>query len=223
MAYIAGDIVTRVQQRVRDTGYSSTEIKGYLNDTQNDVFNEYRLPFMEANQDYTLTVGVADITNGSGLPANYVQAINLALTTVGFERILTYRDVRELDDLFPDNTNSTIYPNSVPTDWSFYTLTANVFPKPNLAYTATLRYYKKPTLLSGDSDVPDLPSEFEELLVVGAAYRVLQAKDNYDQAAILQNKYDEILQKLVNRYRQAQVGTPTTMRINRVPLGKPHF
>lgn len=223
MAYQTGDIVTRVQQRVKDTGFSSTEIKSYLNDTQNDVFNEYRLPFMEATQDYTFTVNVADITNGSGLPANYTQAIDLLLTTTGYEKVLTFRGVREMDALYPDYENSTLYPANTPSDWFFYAQTVKVFPEPNLAYTATLRYYKKPTLLSGDADVPELPSEFEELLVVGAAYRVLQVKENYDQAGILQNKYDELLQKLVMKYSQPQVGTPTRMRINRHAVGSPRF
>lgn len=223
MSYIAGDIVTRVQQRIRDTGYSSSEIKSYLNDTQNDVFNEYRLPFMQTTQNYTLTVGVADITNGSGLPSNYVQAVDLVLTTDGKESVLTYRDVREMDALYPDYENSTNYPNSVSTDWYMYAQTIKVFPEPDSAYTATLRYYKKPTLLSADADVPSLPSEFEELLVVGAAYRVMQAKDNYDQAGVLQNKYDELLQKLVVRYSQPQIGKPTIMRINRRALGKANF
>jgi hypothetical protein len=223
LSYICGDIVTRVQQRVRDTGFSSTEIKAYLNDTQNDVYNEYRLPFMQTTQDYTLTVGVADITNGSGLPANYVQAIDLLLTTTGSEKVLTYRDIREIDALYPDYENSTLYPNNMPSEWYLYAQLPKVFPKPNLAYTATLRYYKKPTLLSGDGDIPSLPSEFEELLVVGAAYRVLQVKDNYDQAGILQNKYDEILQKLVMKYSQPQVGSPTIMRINRRGLGKTSY
>jgi len=98
-----------------------------------------------------------------------------------------------------------------------------VFPTPNAADTLTLRYFKKPTPLSSDDDVPELPSNFEELLIVGAAYRVLQVKDNYDQAAILQNKYDEILQKLVMKYSQPQVGTPTRMRINKYAVGKSNF
>lgn len=215
MSYILGDIVTKVQQRVRDTGYSSSEIKNYINDTQNDVFNEYRLPFMEDTEDYTLAVGVSDLTNGTGLPTNYVQAIDIFLTTLGREKLLTYLDIREIDQLYPDAEDSTLYPSNVPDEWYFYAETIRVTPKPNSAFTATLRYYKKPTLLSSDSDVPELPSEFEELLVVGAAYRVLQVKDNYDQAAILQNKYDELLDKLVAKYTQTQVGTPTRIRINR--------
>lgn len=223
MSYILSDIRTKVRQRVRDTGYDSSEITNYLNDTQNDVFNEYRLPFMEATQDYTLTTGVADITNGSGLPANFVLPIDVTLTSAGQEKLLTVRDTREMDYLYPDYENSTNYPTGAPTNWYKYGQTIKVFPEPDQAYTLTLRYYKRPTLLSADADVPSLPSEFEELLVVGASYRVLQVKDNYDQAGILENKYQELLDKLVMKYSRNQTGIPTIMRINRVPVGKTRY
>ena len=223
MSYITGDIVTRVQQRVRDTSYSAAEIKTYLNDTQNDVFNEYRLPFMETSQNYTLTASVADITNGVGLPTNFVQALDLVLTTSGTQSVLTYRDIRDIERLYSDPTNSVINPPNVPREWYYYAETINVFPLPLAAYTATLRYYKKPTLLSADADIPDLPSEFEELLVAGAAYRVLQVKDNYAQAGIFENKYNELLQKLAVKYSVHQVGTATRMRINRRAVGKQSF
>lgn len=223
MAYQTSDIVTKVQNRVRDSAYSTTEIKNYLNDTQNDVFNEYRLPFMETTQNYTLTTGVSDITNGSGLPSNYVQAIEIIVTTAGREAVLPYSNVRTIDSDHPDADDETVNPRGAPSEWYFYGETIRVFPEPDDAYTLTLRYYKKPTLLSADADVPDIPSEFEELLVVGAAYRVMQVKDNYDQAGVLENKYDELLQKLVVKYSQPQVGTPTRMRINRYGLGSSHF
>ena len=223
MAYTLGNLVTRVQQRVRDTGFSSSEIKNYINDTQNDVFNEYRLPFMEATQTYTMSDGESDITNGSGLPANYVQAIDLTVTTVDKEKLLEYKDIREIDAFYPDPDDETRHTASLPTYWYKYADTIRTFPVPDDDYAVSLRYYKKPTALSGDDDVPELPSEFEELLVVGAAYRVMQVKDNYDQAAILQNKYDEILQKLAAKYSQAQVGTVARMRINRRYVGKTSF
>ena len=223
MAYTTGAIVTRVQQRIRDTGFSATEVKNYLNDTQNDVFNEYRLPFMEATQNYTLDTSTSDITNGTGLPTNYVQALDVLLTTSGREKAIPYRDIRSIDELYPDADDTTAHAANVPEFWYYYAETIRVYPKPSEAFTVTLRYFKKPTLLSSDSDVPELPSEFEELLIMGASYRILQVKDNYDQAGILQNKYDEILQKLVAKYSQAQVGTPNIMRINRVSLVKQNF
>lgn len=223
MSFVLSDIVTKVQQRVRDTGYSSSEIKNYINDTQNDVFNEYRLPFMQTTQDYTLTVGVSDITNGVNLPTNYVQALDLVLTTAGREAVIPFRDVRTIDADYPDPDDDTAHPRGVPQYWYFYAETIRVYPEPDAAYTVTLRYYKKPTLLSADADVPEIPSEFEELLVSGAAYRVLQVKDNYDQATIHENKYMELLSKLVVRYSQPQVGAPTRIRVNRVSMGPTSF
>lgn len=223
MAYTTGALTTRVQQRVRDTGYPSSEIRDYLNDTQNDIFNEYRLRFMETTQDYTLTVGVADITNGVGLPTNFVQAIDLMLTTTGYESVIPNIDPSTVDSMYPDYENSTLHPNNTPSAWYMYGSTIKVYPEPNIAYTATLRYYKKPTELTADADIPEVPSQFAELLILGAAYRVLQVKDNYDQAAILQNKYDELLQKLVVRYSQDQIGRPTIMRINRRAVGSKIF
>lgn len=223
MAYQLGDIVTRVQRRIRDTGYSTAEIKDFINDTQNDVFNEYRLPFMQATQPYTLEPDVSDITNGLELPANFVQAIDLTLTSSGKERLLEYKDVREIDGFYPDPDDTAVNTAGVPDQWYIYGQIIKVFPVPDEAYTVSLRYYKKPTLLTADADVPEIPSEFEEVLVVGAAYRVMQVKDNYDQAGILQNKYDEVLQKLVVKYSLAQVGAVTRMRINRRAVGKTGF
>lgn len=220
MAFQLSDIVTKVQQRVRDTGYSSSEINNYINDTQNDVFNEYRLPFMQTSQNYTLAVNTSDITNGSGLPSNFVQAIDIFLTTTGREKVLEYIDFAELDKLYADLDDTTANPANVPNYWYKIDDTIRVFPVPNAAYTLTMRYYKKPTILSANADVPEIPSQFEEVLVVGAAYRVMQAKDNYDQAGILENKYDELLQKMVVRFSQPQVGTAIRIPINRTRTSK---
>lgn len=223
MSYTLGDITTRVQQRVRDTGYSGTEIYGYINDAQRDIFNEYRLPFMEALQAYTVVSGTSDITNGSGLPTNFVQAIDLIYTDTGGERVIPYQDIREVDYNDPDPDDTTAHPAGSPLYWYKYANTIRVYPTPSSNYTVSLRYYKEPTALSGTTDVPEVPSEFEEILILGAAYRVLQVKDNYDQAGVLENKYHELLQKLVMRYSQGQIGRPTIMRTNRNGLGKAHF
>lgn len=223
MSYQTSDIVTLVQQRVRDTNYSATEIKQYINDTQNDVFNEYRLPFMETTQIYTVTIGVSDISNGTGLPSNYTQAIDLTNTYPSQEALVRYRDIREMDRYYPDEDDTTAHPAGQTLYWYFYAETIKIFPVPDKAYTFSLRYYKKPTLLSVDGDVPSIPSQFQELLVVGAAYRVLQVKDNYDQAAIMQNKFDEILDKLVMQSSQNQVGQPHQMGINRYYVSKRSF
>lgn len=219
MSYTLGGITTKVQQRIRDTGYPSSEIHDYINDTQRDVFNEYRLPFMQTSQAYTVTIGASDITNGAGLPANFSQAIDLTYTSSG-EKTIPYR---ELSDIDADADDTTAHPAGQPQYWYKFGNTIRVFPVPSTAYTVNLRYYKTATELTADADVPEIPSSFEEILVVGAAYRVMQVKDNYDQAGVLENKYAELLQKLVMRSSQAQTGYPTVMRINRHAMGPSHF
>ena len=223
MAYQLSDLITRVQQRIRDTGYSQIEITNYINDTQNDIYNEYRLPFMQTYVDYVVTKNVADITNGSLLPSDFVQAVDLQITTQAFETYVEYMSFEELNSKFPAPDNTATYPPSIPQYWYIYDETIKLFPAPNQAFNVRLRYWKKPTDLANSTDVPTIPSEFKEILVVGASYRVLQVKDNYDEAAILQNKYDELLQKLVVKYSTPQTGRALRMRINRDAVGKANF
>lgn len=220
MAYQLSDIVSKVQSRIKDTGFSTTTIKAFINDTQRDVFNEYSLPLMQTTQTYTLATGVSDITNGSGLPSNFTQAIDVLITTAGRESLLQYKDYQEIDLIYPDATDTTAYSNNLPRYWYKFGNTIRVFPSPDQDYAATLLYLKEPTALSADADVPEIPSEFEELLVLGATYRVFQTKDNYDKAGIIENKYTELLQKLVARYSKLQGGHANQMRINRHAVGQ---
>lgn len=220
MSYILSDIRTKVRTRIGDTTYDSSAITNFLNDTQNDIFNQYQLPFMEAVQGYTLTSGNADITAGNGLPDDFVTALDLMLTGTGYNKLLTPRDVRHVDYEDPDYEAQAA---GTPNEWFKYADTIRVIPEPDRAYTVSLRYYKRPTLLSADADVPSLPAEFEEALVLGASYRILQVKDNYDQAGVLENKFMELVVKLNTKYSRAQVGMPTVMRINRSVTSKTRY
>jgi hypothetical protein len=219
MAYQLADIVTLVQKRVKDTGYDTSEIKQYINDTQNDVFNEYRLSFMQTSQSYTVPASVTDVTNGTGLPANFLVGIDMLNTTGGGALLIPYKEVSYLDSL----TSATSSTSNAPQFWYMYGRTPTLYPVLSSSVTVNFRYYKMPTQLSNDSDVPALPYSFQELLVLGAAYRVMQVKDNYDIAGILQNKCDEILQKLVNMTAVNQVGSSPAQRINRYIKPKRNF
>lgn len=212
MAYQLSSIVTKVQKRIRDTGYSSSTIKEFINDAQNALFNEYDLRFMETSQGYTLTVDIQDITNGSGLPSNFVRAIDLFITTDDYAKILTYVDFKDIDKAYPDAADDN---PGTPRFWYMVGNTINVYPKPDQAYTLTLRFIKRPTELSADADVPEVPKEFEELLVYGASYRAFEEKDMDDKAAVFENKYLAEVQKLVNRYSRRQTSSPMTMKLAR--------
>jgi hypothetical protein len=216
LAYTLGDLTTRVQKKIKDTSFATGNITDYLNDAQNDLLNEYNLRFMETSQTYTLTANNADITSGGSLPTNLVRPKNIVITYNGFEQKLMYMTQEEIDEIFPDPTDTTLYQANTPLYWYRFGNTIKVFPTPDKAYTVTLEYLKSPTELSSAADVPDLPQEFREYLVLGAAGRAMEEKDNYDQAAYLLNRASTIGAKLVARYGRRQSGQPTVMRINRV-------
>jgi hypothetical protein len=178
---------------------------------------------METTQTFSTVANISDITNGAGLPSNYVQAIDLTNTTSGQEGLIPYKNIREIDFLMPDPDDTTLHPAGNSLYWYYYAQTIRLNPVPAGVYTLLLRYYKKPTSLSADTDVPSIPSQFEELLVVGATYRINQVKDNYDVAAIYKNSYDELLQKLVMQSSQKQIGFATRMRLNKYQTSKPSF
>lgn len=215
MAYTAGALATKVQTRVRDTGYSTSTIKEFLTDTVRDIHNEHpSLPIWKATATFTLTATNSDITAGVGLPANYGSPIQLINTTNGSENVIPYIDESDLEYMYPDHSDSTRHADGQPQYWYFDGSTIRLFPAPNAAYTLRLQYMKEAGELSADGDVPTVPYEFEELLVVGAAYRVLQVKGVYDEAGILENKYVELLQKLVNK--SLRTPTPHIMKTNRI-------
>lgn len=212
MAYTLSDLVSKVQSRLNDTGYSSSKITAFLNSAQREVFNRHALRFMEATQSYNLVAGQADITNGSGLPTNYQVPINLRITTNGYEKTLNITNRAWIDQRYPDPTSLT---DGTPAYAYEYAGTIYVLPEPDQAYTVVLRYLKTPTELDSDDDVPSLPGEFQEILILGATKRALETKDNYDQAAVLQLQINDMIEDLVVRYGTKQFGTPNIIPINR--------
>lgn len=217
MAYTTADLVARVQRRVRDTAYPASEIKDYLTDEQSAICTEYDLPVMRTSQNYTVTTGVADITNGVGLPSNFDSIIQLSDTTNGQSQTIPYIDRDRLEADYPDFQDTTAYPNAQPLFWYWDAGVPKLFPAPAGAYTLKLRYKKLPTDLSDDAQVPDLPVAFREVLVEGASRRVLEVKDNYDQAAIHETKRNELLVAAMVRASTPQSGEVQVMGINRGP------
>ena len=72
-------------------------------------------------------------------------------------------------------------------------------------YEVTLYYLAKPLPLSESTDIPVIPYEFGEILVMGALARAERLRDNFDYAAIYENKYDELVTNMKLRYCPRQL------------------
>ena len=63
-----------------------------------------------------------------------------------------------------------------------------------------LRYYYKPKRLSLQTDTPEMPYEFHQLIVYKALEDIFSKHDNMNQAQIYTKKYEKELERLENRY-----------------------
>ena len=208
MAYDLGTTITKVQNKLDDTGFSSTILTDFANDTQRELFNSKFMQFMEDSQDFVLTPGTADIGT---LPTNLQLPINLRITTpAALAKVLEPLTADEYDTLY--NANSLGVQGS-PTQWIPFEGGISVYPIPSSAITLTMRYYKTPVELVNSADVPSIPEEFQEILVLGMYKRALEYNDSFDQSAYITVKMDKLIEDMTRRYSPLTSGV-TRMGIN---------
>ena len=65
------------------------------------------------------------------------------------------------------------------------------------------RYYRKPCRLALQTDQPELPHEFHNLIVYKALHDIFSKHDNFTQAQVYQVKYNKELTRLEKRYVDA--------------------
>ena len=208
MAYVLSNLVSQVQSRLDDTGFSSATIKQFINDAQREVTNDKRWRFMETTT--TLTTSSGSQAIGS-FPSDYQIAIDLRISQPeAYAKKLPFLDYSVVDSDYPEATS---YGNSTPMFWYEYGNTPYVFPASDQTYTLTLRYLKTPTELSADADVPQIPSEFQEILVLGGLWRCHELNDDYDKAAIVRQRADDLLISMTKRYGFRLLDGPRIMRV----------
>ncbi len=210
MAYTLGQLVTDVRNKLDDSNFDSTLIKEFVNDAQRYIVNKHYFKFMEGTYSAPLTID----TFSYDLPSDVETVETFRFTDPdGQEHDLTdhYLTFIEFDNLFPDPAGDD---NGVPRHWTIREGNFLVYPKPDQAFTLNIRYKKIPTALSGDSDVPQIPERYKEMLVLGALVRAHKFNDNYDLAQVEQNALDELLLDAVAKTYTRQTGRPAVMRVN---------
>lgn len=209
MAYTLASVRNRVlDDKLDDTAFDGGIVDNFINDTQRSIFNTYEMPFAEKVFRGTLPVGgtIYDF------PSDYQIEQALKITDPeGNIRDITenYMGFREFNRMFPvPSTRSA----GQPTYWTTHAGKLLIDKPTDQQYTLDLYYLKKPDLLEDDADVPEVPSEWEECLVLGAYYRVLQRNEDFDLATAIKLEYQEQLDLMSGRLGRRQTGTPQKMR-----------
>lgn len=82
----------------------------------------------------------------------------------------------------------------------------------NVAYVLTQRYFRIPTDMSANDDVPDVPVTFRELLELWALYRAEKYRGNHDVAATYKQEFEDGLEAMVLKFAPATSVGPTIWR-----------
>lgn len=213
MAYDLQEIVSRVQDKLDDEDYSSSIIKDFVNDTQQEIFNGYRLPFNEATFSGTIAAGATKL-NFVDSAADYQRVIGLRITSpTSYEADLSeyYVPYRRFRHSNPDPSSQS---TNTPFYWSTYGFVIYFTGPTDQEYVMDMDYIKEATIITEDDDVPELPASWQEVLVLGAYIRCLERNDDHDIAEYHRSKqggYMDQVQTLSSRYNPAQQATTTIM------------
>ena len=66
--------------------------------------------------------------------------------------------------------------------------------------------------MAQDTDKPDIPEEFTELLILGALRRVNDRNEDMDLSTQVENQYQAQLQEMVTRFGMRDAFGPIKMR-----------
>lgn len=209
MAYDLQDLRTRVRSKIKDTSYSSSTVDGFINDAQQEIADLYPWTYFQKVISGALTIGEHtyeqqsdhEITERLILlhPTDTDWYINLTKHYLPHEKFFGLYPAPDTQD------------NSQPYEWTEYGDQLYFNCPVNIAYVLRQYYRKTPTELSADGDVPELPRAFREALVLGAAYRCEEERDNYDIAAVLRQRFEDKVSDLMVRHSNTTLAAPDTV------------
>lgn len=208
MEYTLAYLRERVlEDKLDDDSFDPVIVDRFLNDAQRAIYNSVELPFMEKVFAGTISASQYIFT----FPDDYKKSQSLILTAPeGQQRNLTnfYLGFRDFNNRFPDPSQNGVSP---PTLWTLHADKLYFSAPTDQQYTMTMYYIKRPEKMVEDEDVPSVPEDFEELLLLGAHYRILQRNEDFDLAGAVKAEYLEEYDKLIPSYGTRQTGKPTIM------------
>lgn len=206
-----------VRQRVLvdkldDEEYDPDVVDRFINDAQRDIFNQFELTFQEKIFSGTIPAGSTMFK----LPADVAQIQSQILAGPdGRERSIEdqYMPFRDFNRRFPTPANN---PDGVLTAWTLHG--GNMLTSAPLDddYVMTIFYIAKPETLKLSTDVPLVPEEFSELLVLGAYKRIQLRNEDGDLAAQTEIEIQRILDQLVNKYGGRKADGPVIIKSSQV-------
>lgn len=201
--YNLSGLIDRIKVRLDDEEYPDTTITQFLNDALFGALGEAHYQFLEK-----IYVSATQESGVLLLPPDFQTTITMTAKIDKNIFPFEYMDYKDFLNMGKKdgrkNYRFTVFGNQL------------LYNVPNVSnevdqdgdekfYELKLYYLAKPLPLVNPTDVPIIPYEFGEALIMGALARAERLRDNFDYAAIYDNKYDELITNMKLRYcpRQA--------------------
>lgn len=200
-----GDIKTNVKA----LGYESDQdsrIVLLANAVQREIVGGHRWRFMLATGTVAAVAGTATYNLPTSPAMSRVESIRLADAGGQYPEL---EWTEEEDVLTLANSDPSFNVWQSPAVWSMPTETTFlVYPTPVIAGTFTVRYLKQITELSGDSDVPDIPKPYLDIIVFGVAAHLAGRERQFQTRDSFLAQKDALLEDMKAQYglRQRQSG-----------------
>lgn len=201
MAYIFGDLKTKLKTQIGDPNLDDTVLSDALNYTEQSYFDRFDLTLNSATQTNSVTSGTNVLA--TALPSTFQRISSLYISSPAANAMnLTDYFVRVKDF-------RTLYPAAGTTsgnlrEWTYWT-SVEFAVNAAATYTVKVDYIKSVTLMSISSDIPTIPQAFEEMLILGAKIRIYEQKEDFDYAAQFTNRLADLEEAFITRYGMRQV------------------
>lgn len=215
MAYNRLDILSRVRIKIKDQAYSATAINGFIDDAQQEIAELYPFECLSTFIEDSLSTGDYVFTLD-----DEVQSIK-KLILVDPDDTGSHRDLSDsylpLKDFLATFPVPDSRPEAQPVYWTQHNTELWFNCPPDKDYDVRIVAQKIPADLAEDTSIPDLPISFREALVLGAAYRCEEERDNYDIAATLKQRFEDKVSDIINRSANTTMAAPDTVIIGGRP------
>jgi len=213
MSYTLAGLRNRILvDKLDDEDFDTQVLDNFINDAQRDIFSEFELPFTEKIFTGALPQGAYMFQ----FPDDVSHLQSLIITDLDGKSVNIkdkFMDFQTFNGQYA--SPSTNEAGSV----MYWTIFGNkmVTSRPiDGDYTMTIYYNKVPKTLVQDSDVPEVPEEFEEALLLGAFYRVQYREGDADEGLLTKSEFRQKLEQMANRYGFRVGGGPIRMKNRQV-------
>ncbi len=167
--------------KTTDTRLTTSAWLDIVNRALRQIALDHDWYWLLANETLTLTAGTATVAPGA---ATYLRTRTLTHNDVGTPLYL--REISELDRVTRTGR---------PIIYAVDNSTINVKPIPDSAYVLVHRYVKSETVMTGDSDVPLIPMEMSEGVILYATKLAFEFIRDTDKAKAAEADYAKWLRR----------------------------